>query len=294
MKRKTRRIEKKSSRTAGFNCMYRAASYLAVNEYYKSDDSIAPKLLPFFVKFLVTFKLINFTWPVFPIGIYEYVIARTKYIDTQFKGAIDSGFDQILIFGAGFDSRAVRFHKLNRKTKIFELDSPHTQKVKVLHFKKREISLPDNVVYIPIDFNKEMVLEKLLSHGFDPDKRTFFLMEGLIMYLTTEAVDELFTILCRLASSGSRILFDYIYASVLRQENTCFGEKSIYKTVNGVNESWLFGIEKGETELFLKKNNFKLIRNLDSGDLENIFFKKPDGTIVGKVNGTHCIAYAEK
>jgi O-methyltransferase involved in polyketide biosynthesis len=123
MKKEARRIESKSSRTADFTCMYRAASYLEKNELYKSEDYIAPRLLPGLIKFLVKYKLINFNWTFFPKGIYEYVIARTKYIDNIFKESIENGIDQILIFGAGFDSRAIRFTEKNIKTKIFELDS---------------------------------------------------------------------------------------------------------------------------------------------------------------------------
>jgi hypothetical protein len=93
---KERRIDTKSSRTAGFTCMYRAASYLETNVFYKSDDYIAPKLLPFFIKFIVKHRLVNFHWSFFPKGIYEYVISRTKYIDNIIKKEIEKSIDQII------------------------------------------------------------------------------------------------------------------------------------------------------------------------------------------------------
>jgi methyltransferase (TIGR00027 family) len=289
-----RRIDTKSSRTAGFNCMYRAASYLEKHELYQSGDYIAPRLLPGLIKFLVKYRLVNFNWKFFPRGIYEYVIARTKYIDKIFKDSLEDGIDQILIFGAGFDSRAVRFAEDNIRTKIFELDSPHTQNAKINQFKKRHVPIPANTIFIPVDFNLDSASEKLELNGFRRDKTTLFIMEGLVMYLYEEAVDELFNLIYRLAVSGSSLVFDYIYASVLRQENIYYGERDIYRKVNSVQESWLFGIEEGEIEAFLSNYNLTLIQNLAAEDLEKMFFKDEFGNIVGKVNGTHCIAYVKK
>jgi len=60
--------------------------------------------------------------------------------------------EQILIFGAGFDSRAIRFAGKNMKTKIFELDSLHTQTAKIKQYRKRGISIPKNTIFIPINF----------------------------------------------------------------------------------------------------------------------------------------------
>jgi len=294
MRKEVRRIDSKSSRTAGFNCMYRAASYLEKNELYKSEDYIAPRLLPGLLKFLVKYKLINFNWSFFPKGIYEYVIARTKYIDNIFKESIENGIDQILIFGAGFDSRAVRFAEKNIKTKIFELDTLHTQTAKIKQFRKKNISIPKDTILIPIDFHVDSVSEKLELNGFKRNKTTLFIMEGIIMYLNKEAVDELFKLIYELAVPGSRVVFDYIYASVLRKENIYYGEKNIHGKVNSVQEPWLFGIEKGGMESFLKNYNFNLIQNLNSEDLEKMFFGDEYGNVIAKINGTHCIAYVKK
>jgi methyltransferase (TIGR00027 family) len=287
---KKRRIESESSRTAGFTCMYRAASYRETNSLYKSDDYIAPKLLPHFIKFIVNHRLISFQWSFFPKGIYEYVIARTKYIDRIFKEEIEKGIDQILILGAGFDSRAIRFENMNNTTTFFELDSHHTQEAKIKQFKQRGIPLPGKTVYIPIDFNIDSMSDKILKNGFDPDKKTLFLLEGLLMYLETGAVNELFTLLSKLSSPGSSVIFDYIYASVLRRENIYYGEKSIYNKVNSVKESWQFGIEKGEIGNFVNQFNFNLIENLTPHDLEKLYFTDTNGNCLGRVNGTHCIA----
>ena len=56
----------------------------------------------------------------------------------------------------------------------------------------------------------------------------------------------------------------------------------------------VIGIEKGEMEAFLKNYHFNLIQNLNSEDLEKMFFRDETGNIIAKMNGTHCIAYVKK
>jgi O-methyltransferase involved in polyketide biosynthesis len=75
-------------------------------------------------------------------GIYEYVSARTKYIDAIFRQALSNQFCQILIFGSGFDTRELRFQKEAHKTKIFELDAQATQKAKLRQYQKRHLIIP--------------------------------------------------------------------------------------------------------------------------------------------------------
>lgn len=287
---KKSRIQKKSSKTAAYTCCMRAASYLDSNPNYHSEDYIAPKLLPKFASlFINTIKNI-----LAPKGIYEYVIARTKYIDKIFEKALNEDFEQILIFGAGFDSRGIRFLKEEQNIKVFELDTKFTQEAKIKQFIKRKVETPTNLVYIPIDFNKETVEEKLNEYGFMKNKKSLFILEGLIMYLEESAVDNTFKIIYEYAGKGSLVFFDYVYTSVLRNENIYFGEKSIHKVILNASEPWIFGIEKGEINNFLTKRGFKFIEHLDSFEMEERYFKSAKGEIVGRVNGTHCLVLAEK
>jgi methyltransferase (TIGR00027 family) len=229
-----------------------------------------------------------------PKGIYEYVIARTKYIDSAFKNAISKEFEQILIFGAGFDSRGLRFLEKNSRTKVFELDVPITQNAKINKFRKIGIKIHPNIIFIPIDFNKESPEKKLLESGFLRNKRSLFILEGLLMYLDPGSVDRTFRMIEEFAGENSEVVFDYILASVIREENIYYGEEMIRNRVKRSNEAWVFGIEKGEIEKFLEKYNFHLVRNLDSKALENTYFREKEGKLLGKINGTHCLAHARK
>ena len=114
------------------------------------------------------------------------------------------------------------------------------------------------------------------------------------MYLNSESVDNTFNIINKLAGNGSEVVFDYVYSSVLREENLYYGESEVLHRVKKENEPWCFGIEEGEIKSFLEDKNLKLIQNLNSKDLEKQFFEDEQGTIIAKINGTHSIAYARK
>jgi len=128
-----------------------------------SDDNIAPLLLPSGLRPFLHISLVRrlFTKVAAPKGIYEYVIVRTKYIDAVFKQALVEQFDQILIFGAGFDTRALRFQDAMGNTNVFELDVPLTQQAKIGQYEKRHLAIPENLTFIAIDFDKESLSTKL-------------------------------------------------------------------------------------------------------------------------------------
>lgn len=291
-----RRIESTTSRTAAWTCVSRAASSLESDDRYRSDDHIALLLVPTFLRLLLPIPLVRrfYSQVLAPKGIYEYTIARTKYIDAVFKETLAEGFDQILIFGAGFDTRALRFQAEARDTKIFELDVPITQKAKLGQYAKRGLSIPANVEFISIDFDRESLSKKLEEAGFGRGGRSLFVLEGLLMYLQPESVDETFKVIERFAGAGSEVVFDYVRASVLRQAGLYYGEREILKSVAQASERWHFGIEEGELAGFLKKYGLRVSEHEDTQALERMHFTDASGEIVGRVNGTHCLVRAVK
>jgi methyltransferase (TIGR00027 family) len=264
-----RRIESTTSRTAEMTCLSRACSALETNHYYKSDDHIAPLLLPTGLKPFLHISQARrlFTKVAAPKGIYEYVIARTKYIDAVFKQALVEQFDQVLIFGAGFDTRALRFQDAMGHTRIFELDVSLTQEAKIGQYQKRHLAVPPSLTFIAIDFDRESLSMKLDEAGFSRHQRSLFILEGLIMYLQFESVDVTFQTIRDYAGKGSWVVFDYIYASVLRKEGMYYGETGIVQTVSGAGEQWHFGIKKGQIEQFLARYEMQLIDHKDAKDL---------------------------
>jgi methyltransferase (TIGR00027 family) len=292
-----KRIEVKTSRTAEMTCMCRAISSLEKSAFYKSEDCLAIQLLPYFVMRLIRIPFAGkFMLGIFaPRGIYEYVIARTRYIDAVFRQSLSERVSQILIFGAGFDTRALRFQKQARHTRIFELDAPATQKAKINQYRKRQLDIPSNLVFVAIDIDRELLAARLEAAGFQKNRRSLFILEGLLMYLEPESVHQTFQVIGQYAGAGSRVVFDYLQASVLRPENTpLYGQSKITRAVRQAGEQWRFGIEPAEIEQFVNAYGFELNDHRGAAELEAMYFRDADGRRVGRINGTHCIASASR
>jgi len=293
---KRKRIESTTSRTAEWTCISRAVSSLEADKHYRSDDYLAVLLLPSLLRLLIRIPFVRtlFTKVMAPRGIYEYVIARTKSIDAAFRQALLEQFGQILLFGAGFDTRALRFQTETAATRIFELDVPTTQNAKIHQYQKRNLTIPPNTVFVAIDFDKESLPVKLDEAGFRKDQRSLFVLEGVTMYLQPKSVHETFETIREYTGAQSRVVFDYVRASALRHGNALYGGGGIVKSTSQVGEKWCFGIEREEIEQFLSTYGLKLIDHRDAQDLEDEYFKDTEGRIVGRINGTHCLVTAVK
>ncbi|MEN6291234.1 MAG: class I SAM-dependent methyltransferase, partial [Methanobacterium sp.] len=142
-------------------------------------------------------------------GVANTIAARVRYFDDFVKKSIDDGIEQLIILGAGYDTRAYRIECIEENVKVFELDHPSTQALKIEKIKEIFGYLPEHVVYVSIDLEKESLSENLLKKGYDPSKKTLFLMEGLTMYIAPETVDEILSFIVENSGKGSAVIFDY-------------------------------------------------------------------------------------
>lgn len=213
-------------------------------------------------------------------------------LDRVFVDALDRGFPQIVLLGAGMDTRTLRFQSRNKGATIFELDIHATQYYKLKVLKRKKIVLPKTLVFSPIDFRKQHLADVLSVAGYQEKQKTLFLWEGVTMYLNAEAVDGTLSFIRSSAAEGSVVAFNHIHASVLRRENTLYGEQGVFDTVARTGEGWTFGIEAGAIEGFLVERGFTLHSHYTPSDLETAYLTAEDGTRFGRINGTHCIVIA--
>jgi methyltransferase (TIGR00027 family) len=290
-----RTTDEKASNTAGYTCFSRACATREKDERFRGPDYMAEIFLPAFAKVILNVPVLRkaFMSKVAPSGIYEYVIARTKLLDETFLDGLAKGVCQIVILGAGMDTRALRFASKNQGTKIIELDIEKTQHPKIEILNRKKVELPDELVFASIDFNKQRLSDVLMIAGYHRDQLSLFLWEGVTMYLNSDAVDGTLTFIRESTQKGSRVTFDYIFGSVLRQENKFYGEKEIFDTVSRAGEGWTFGIEEGKIEEYLTERGFKMMSHFTPSELEERYFKTEDGNVVGRINGTHCIVQGE-
>jgi methyltransferase (TIGR00027 family) len=202
-------------------------------------------------------------------GAIEFITARERYIDDFLKACLKEGFDQVVILGAGFDTRAYRIPGIE-KTKVFEIDHPVTQEVKLKRLKKVINPLPDHVTFIPVDFNTQTLGERLLTSGYNERGKTLFIWQGVTMYLTPEGVDSTLAFIANHSGPGSVVIFDYFY------NETLYDMKTVRRITRVIGERLIFGIDEGQIEPFLTRRGFRDIHNATTGELKRLYFTGPN------------------
>jgi len=138
---------------------------------------------------------------------------RTKRFDAALLDALQNGAGQVVVLGAGFDSRAYRFQSQLGNVRVMEVDYGPTQAYKKHRLGEILDVIPPNVSFVPMDFTKDDLLEQLRNAGYSERQKTFFLWEGVTYYLPESAVKNTLHFVRDHSASGSRIAFDYFGAS---------------------------------------------------------------------------------
>ena len=284
-------VEQTPSDTAMFAALRRAIA----NKDYKNaklgPDHLAEYFLPAYFRFFLKIKPIRANArrrldTYFP-GLTEYMIARTAYFDRLFVEALDSETPQIVLLGAGYDTRAYRFARSNRCTRIYELDVPTTQTRKIEYLRKARIVIPDQVRFVPINFNQESLAETLAKAGYRNDLKTLFIWEGVTYYLEQEAVAATLEFISQAAHPESAIAFDYTVSLSEENKQRYYGAEEFAKTMNvyHANEELLFSIQEGEIEKYLLQRGLRMLDHLDHEEIESTFLQAADGSSLGRITG---------
>ena len=200
-----------------------------------------------------------------------FLVARCRYIDDYLQACLKAGIQQLVILGAGLDSRAYRFDDLKEGAKVFEVDHPATQQAKRDKLKRLFGELPSHVTFIPIDFDEE-TLQKLFEFGYNNQLKTLFILEGVVHYLQASAVDQTLEFVRKNSSPGSSIVFDYVYTSALFSSRKRGEIARMQRTARYTGERLVFGIEEGKVKDFLQERGYFHIINITSQDLERAYF----------------------
>ena len=190
-------------------------------------------------------------------GFYWYFQVRTKHIDAILEKAINTGIEQLVILGAGYDSRPYRFKEKLNGIRVFEVDFPGTLSTKKQKLIKLYGSLPKYVRYIPIDFNSQSIKDVLLENGYEADRKTFFIWEGVSYYLTNNSFDAVLEFAAKNSPPTSSIAFDYAIRSFIEGDYSTYGAKKLADTWEKMGEPGLSGIEDGATDRFLKRKGIE-------------------------------------
>lgn len=193
-------------------------------------------------------------------GITLHYVLRKKYIEEIANEAIRDGFTQIVNLGAGLDTLLYRLSAHRKDIRFIEVDHPATGRLKQ-DFIQNSQSNVENFYLLPVDFTKDDPEEKLSQFPpFQKNKPTFYILEGVTMYLSEQEVRFLFQSLRRISGSKIRIAFTFLHGS-----NTKYSRGpllSLYLWFRG--EPLYWKMKQEELADFLKSVGYELMDIADS------------------------------
>jgi len=255
--------EGQPSRTAVQNALFRALEARRPASDRVADDAMAIRFLTPGFRLLAGLarvpaarrlieEFIDHRWPCVRGG----VVARTRLIDDKVAAELPR-VRQVVILGAGFDSRAYRLPPMNGVT-VFEVDHPVTQAAKRRVVRRFAGEDAGRVRFVPVVFGTDDLAGKLAGSGFDPGAVTLVLWEGVTNYLDPAAVDATFGFLAAAVGPGSPVVFTYVDRGIIDGTARFEGAETTLRAVRRVGEPFTFGLEPAEVSRYLAERGFGL------------------------------------
>ena len=278
------------SRTSILTAAARALGSLEPDASVRNPDFLAAKLIgpselaligghPIGHAFDRDFQVVMQDSDIF--GITWLMLVRTRHIDEMMQRAIRDGAKQLVILGAGFDTRAYRFAELLRDVMVFEVDYPSTQEYKKHRAEAALNSKPSNLVYASADFTRETLRDVLRRVGFRSDLKTYFICEGVSMYVPEAGMRDTLRTIAEESAPDSRLMLEYLNRGGL--ELMMKYPMGMIRNAIDWGEPFVFGVPDGQDKEFFGETGLELGETLKMGSPESVkrYAIKADGTYYG-------------
>ena len=196
----------------------------------------------------------------------DFAIVRERYGHDLIVAEAKVGLDQLVILGAGFDTRAYRIPGI-AALPVFEVDHPVTQAEKQAALRKVAPALPARHRFVGVDFETDDLGQRLRTAGYREDARTLFVWQGVSMYLTAAGIDRTLAFVEQHSAKGSVVAFDYFDAVEMERG----GAAAIRFFTRVMGETVRFGIARDEIVAFLQARGFKDVRHADGAEMARLY-----------------------
>jgi methyltransferase (TIGR00027 family) len=195
----------------------------------------------------------------------DLVKIRTKYFDDALDKQLRSGFQQVVLLGAGLDTRAVR--KPAAGVTYFEIDDGATLNLKRTRYE--ECHIQSNLKFIPGNYVVDGLVDLLEEGDFNFDLPTYLIWEGNTMYLPLETVKQTLAQI-RTYLSHFRLSFDYMAEEVIFKTTGDAGITRLVESFANMSAPWVSGIR--DIQAFAHEMNLKVIENFKTADLHKQYW----------------------
>lgn len=199
--------------------------------------------------------------------------ARTRLVDVMTVNTIhDEGINQVIVFGAGYDCRALRLN-MRKRVQFVEIDHPGFQAEKrdILARNPGRNGKESMINYVSVDLHTQE-LDHVIPQIFQKSHyKTMFIWEGVTNSLTAPIAPKVFEYFKRFRP-GTIIIFTYVDEEVLENPGKFTGAASVTRLLRRNNEFWNFGIDPASIKEFLASYNMELMYNLDCNIYRHMYY----------------------
>jgi methyltransferase (TIGR00027 family) len=200
-------------------------------------------------------------------GLSAYLLCRHRHIDTLLRSGLQEGVEQVLILGAGYDSRAYRFAHELRGRPVHEVDlAPLSRRKAAIVAAHPELFGETTIRRVETDFRTQSLAERLLASGFAVGARTFVVWEGVAPYLTRDAVAATLDALRELCGTGSVLAMDH-WDGTGGTGRLAPARRVWVRSVRLIGEPITFGLRPNVVGEFLDAYGFTLLERLSAAEL---------------------------
>jgi len=202
------------------------------------------------------------------------VVARSRFVENELLAAVKRGVRQYVILGAGLDTFGYRNPYANDGLKVFEVDHPATQEWKRQQLCVAKISIPENLAFVPIDFESQSLADQLKKTGFRTDEPSLFSWLGVTMYLPYEAMMATMQFIVTSTPPGSTIVFDYVVPPSSQNLLRRLVFHLLSRKVGKAGEPWKSFFDPDSLVKELKAIGFIQVEDIGPEKINALFFKE--------------------
>jgi len=209
-----------------------------------------------------------------------FTAARSRIAEDALARAVERGVRQVVILGAGLDTFALR-NPHSARIRIFEVDHPATQAWKRQRLAEADLAAPSWLTFVPMDFEREELQEKLNGAGLERGSPAFFTWLGVVPYLTQEAIGGTLEYMASVESA--EVVFDYMeppqaFSEETRELATKQGEE-----LKKMGERWASRFEPAGMAMLLRGHGFGEIEDMSFQEIAARFGRGVEGLARGEI-----------
>jgi methyltransferase (TIGR00027 family) len=215
------------------------------------------------------------------LGFCRWMCVRARLPEDVVERASAAGVRQYAILGAGLDSFAYRRPDLLGRLRVFEVDHPATQAWKRHRLEELAMPSPANLVFAPVDFERQTLRRGLQAAGFDFAAQAVFSWIGVTMYLTRTAIRATLATIAACPAGTQLVLTYNLPPAALRGLGQSV-DTAMTRLVAELGEPWISLFEPTEIAGLLRELGFGRI--VDVGPEEAIrtyFAGRPEVRLPG-------------